>query len=596
METLKYSWLLWLAMASAVCLSPIPSMPPLLVLLVSGSFIIAFLVLNVSPKRAFYSTFLTVIEIFFREIGVRNAFKVPPQNVPTIFVCAPHANQFLDPFVVAYATGRLDLCFLAAAKSMRRRFVGALARCSEAIPVERSADLAFAGKGKVWLSPADGVTVLGRGTCFTSQIKAGDHLVVGDEGEEPAVVASVSTDEALVLRKPYRHARKRSDSSEGREARASSEGAHEGDAGVTPEPDSGPYLGSGEYGEFSIQPHVDQTAMFDAVVEALHAGKAVGIFPEGGSHDRPSLLPFRAGVAIMALAALKKYPHLPLRLVPVGLNYFSGHRFRSRVFVDIGDPMSVPPELLSLYLAGGEQKRQATNDLMERINAAHSALTVSAPDYETLEFFWTLRRLVRTSHGPMSLDEQTELARRFSLGYERTMPDGRKWKDTERVQRVMAQVAAYNARLKSLGLRDYQVAHVMAHLSRPRALALLLVRVLLLLLALVLWLPMTLVWGPLLVVSRSISACKAKQAVAASSVKISGRDVLATWKLLISLVFLPSMWIFYTFASGALVRRLGAPLFWQRETTLLTFFFLPLLTVSRRQLPCACTQITHARA
>jgi hypothetical protein len=37
-------------------------MPPLLVLLVSGSFIIAFLVLNVSPKRAFYSTFLTVIE------------------------------------------------------------------------------------------------------------------------------------------------------------------------------------------------------------------------------------------------------------------------------------------------------------------------------------------------------------------------------------------------------------------------------------------------------------------------------------------------------------------------------------------------------
>ena len=102
-----------------------------------------------------------------------------------------------------------------------------------------------------------------------------------------------------------------------------------------------------------------------------------------------------------------------------------------------------------------------------------------------------------------------------------------------------------------------------------------------LLLALVLWLPMTLVWGPLLIVSRGISACKAKQAVAASSVKISGRDVLATWKLLISLVFLPSMWLFYTFASGALIRRLGAPLFWQRETTLLTFFFLPLLTVMR---------------
>ena len=37
---------------------------------------------------------------------------------------------------------------------------------------------------------------------------------------------------------------------------------------------------------------------------------------------------------------------------------------------------------------------------------------------------------------------------------------------------------------------------------------------------------------------------------------LSGRDVLATWKLLISLVFLPSLWLFYTFASGELLRRL----------------------------------------
>ena len=65
----------------------------------------------------------------------------------------------------------------------------------------------------------------------------------------------------------------------------------------------------------------------------------------------------------------------------------------------------------------------------------------------------------------MSLDEQTELARRFSLGYEREMPDGRKWKDTERVQLVQSLSSEYNARLKSLGLRDYQVAHVMTSLD-----------------------------------------------------------------------------------------------------------------------------------
>ena len=68
------------------------------------------------------------------------------------------------------------------------------------------------------------------------------------------------------------------------------------------------------------------------------------------------LLPLKAGVAIMALGALAKYPHMPLRLVPVGLNYFSGHRFRSRVFVDIGEPLTVPSELLPRYMQGGEEK------------------------------------------------------------------------------------------------------------------------------------------------------------------------------------------------------------------------------------------------
>ena len=64
---------------------------------------------------------------------------------------------------------------------------------------------------------------------------------------------------------------------------------------------------------------------------------------------------------------------------------------------------------------------------------------------------------------------QVELARRFSLGYERVMPDGRKWKETERVQAVQEASASYNRRLKNLGLRDYQVAHVLTHMTRGYA-------------------------------------------------------------------------------------------------------------------------------
>ncbi len=64
--------------------------------------------------------------------------------------------------------------------------------------------------------------------------------------------------------------------------------------------------------------------------EKLRKGGTIGIFPEGGSHDRTQLLPLKAGISIMALGACAKHPGLGVVIVPVGLNYFSGHRFRSR--------------------------------------------------------------------------------------------------------------------------------------------------------------------------------------------------------------------------------------------------------------------------
>lgn len=37
------------------------------------------------------------------------------------------------------------------------------------------------------------------------------------------------------------------------------------------------------------------------------------------------------------------------------------------------------------------------------------------------------------------------------------------------------------------------------------------------------------------------------EALAASAVKVAGRDVLATWKVLISLVMIPALYTFYAF-------------------------------------------------
>lgn len=52
---------------------------------------------------------------------------------------------------------------------------------------------------------------------------------------------------------------------------------------------------NGEFGgaSFKVAPKVDQTKVYDAVFEKLNQGGCVGIFPEGGSHDRTELLPLK---------------------------------------------------------------------------------------------------------------------------------------------------------------------------------------------------------------------------------------------------------------------------------------------------------------
>lgn len=44
---------------------------------------------------------------------------------------------------------------------------------------------------------------------------------------------------------------------------------------------------------FQVAPKLDQTEVYDAVHAVLHHGGSIGIFPEGGSHDRTDLLPLK---------------------------------------------------------------------------------------------------------------------------------------------------------------------------------------------------------------------------------------------------------------------------------------------------------------
>ena len=48
--------------------------------------------------------------------------------------------------------------------------------------------------------------------------------------------------------------------------------------------------------EFKVAPKVDQSKVYEKVFERIEEGGCIGIYPEGGSHDRTGLLPLKGSL------------------------------------------------------------------------------------------------------------------------------------------------------------------------------------------------------------------------------------------------------------------------------------------------------------
>ena len=110
-----------------------------------------------------------------------------------------------------------------------------------------------------------------------------------------------------------------------------------------------------------------------------------------------------------------------------------------------------------------------------------------------------------------------------------------------------------------------------------KTLGLLTYRVVLLLAWTLLALPGTILNGPMFIIASIISRKKAKEALAASVVKIAGRDVLATWKVLIALGVTPVLYLTYAILATIIAIRAKAPLKWRVATPFLVIFSLPFM-------------------
>lgn len=167
------------------------------------------------------------------------------------------------------------ISFLIAEKSMRVRFVGSIARAISAsmtphsqwiliciVPVRRVQDLTKPHPGTITLHDrTQPLQITGSQTKFT-ELQPGMSLILPNSIGS-AEIASIESDEALTLKKEFR----------GLKALELLE------------------VPGGT--EFKIAPKVDQSWVYEKVFERIEEGGCIGIYPEGGSHDRPDLLPLK---------------------------------------------------------------------------------------------------------------------------------------------------------------------------------------------------------------------------------------------------------------------------------------------------------------
>ncbi|AEY98173.1 FAFR489Wp [Eremothecium gossypii FDAG1] len=462
-------------------------------------------------RKALYDLFLwifiRVFDGFFREVRTRNGYRVP-RHGPIIFVAAPHANQFVDPVVlmgqVKQTVGR-RVSFLVAAKSLTRRAVGTFARCAMSIGVMRAQDNLQSAPGRIRVDPSNPRRLLGEGTRFTAFQEKG--LIGLPKSLGNVDIESIQSDTELTLRKEFKMQK----------------------------PEVRSLLEHGT--SFKYAAKVDQSQVYHRVFEHLAHNQCIGIFPEGGSHDRTDLLPLKAGVAIMALGCMHIHPDVNVKIVPCGLNYFHPHKFRSRAVVEFGTPIEIPPHLVAKY-GNPTTNKEAVKELLDTITEGLKAVTLTCSDYETLMVIQATRRLYAghlSSKLPLPL--VVEMNRRLLKGYEA-------FKDDPRIKRLKEDIMVYNDHLRQYNIPDHQVETARLNLSRN--IGLLISRSLRLLFIGMLALPGVVMFSPVFILAKHISKKKAQEALSASTVKIKAKDVVATWKILISIGVAPALYIFWS--------------------------------------------------
>lgn len=184
--------------------------------------------------------------------------------------------------------------------------------------------------------------------------------------------------------------------------------------------------------------------MFRAVHAALARGDVVCLFPEGISHSTGRLEPLKTGAARIALGAAAD--GVPVRVVPVGLNFQDKEVFRSTAVVAYGPPVDPAPHVAQHATEPVEAVRALTDDI-----AAHLRdVMIEAEPTTEVEIVDRIERVYAAAGGLSRAPAAVFARRRLIADGMRTLRE----RDPERFATLFEQLRRYERRRARFGLTE----------------------------------------------------------------------------------------------------------------------------------------------
>ncbi|KAH0827848.1 hypothetical protein J3R83DRAFT_3474 [Lanmaoa asiatica] len=207
---------------------------------------------------------------------------------------------------------------------------------------------------------------------------------------------------------------------------------------------------------------VDNSGVMETLAEALEAGDAVCLFPEGMSRYHPTIAPLKTGVARLVsdmLTRNRDNPNFSISILTCSMTYMHRQHFRSDVLVTFNPPIKFSPKENPELLA--PVNFACIRDVTARMHQLISSQTIDAPSWDLVRSAKLASRIYVPLGTSMTLGDFVRVTRTFVEAFKLSEAKGEESdqhkKEDDEINALRDDLKKYQDKLVYWNLKDDRI-------------------------------------------------------------------------------------------------------------------------------------------